>query len=136
MTIGSEISVQKAADRAASMASLRRELRQAKAAIAMLRAELRVVGAPAPQIPTWAESMTPQELALVTALKRAWPRTVTNDVIDDLLPHFDHAAERCSTLVAVVVSRARRKLPPGAIERVRGLGYRLSDQAREALAAD
>jgi two-component system OmpR family response regulator len=40
---------------------------------------------------------------------------------------YAHDADRDSNTVEVFVARLRRKLGPGAIETVRGLGYRMND---------
>lgn len=48
----------------------------------------------------------------------------------ELIEHLyaqDH--ERDSNTVEVFIARLRKKLPPGLIETVRGLGYRLADAA-------
>jgi len=57
---------------------------------------------------------------------------MTDEALNEAIPHHDHAAIRSPTLIPAVVSRARRKIP-GNIERVPGVGYRLSREAAARL---
>ena len=45
---------------------------------------------------------------------------------------YAHDSDRDSNTIEVFVARLRRKLPPGSIETVRGLGYRLVDAGAAA----
>ncbi len=45
---------------------------------------------------------------------------------------YAHDSDRDSNTIEVFVGRLRRKLPPGSIETVRGLGYRLVDASAAA----
>ncbi len=114
------------------IAFLESRLRKANARIVVLEARLCGAKVLAIDIPDWAWALTRQERALVEALRKAYPRVLSDDALDRAIPHRDHAAERCITLIATVVSRARRKIP-GGIERVPGLGYRLSAEAALSL---
>jgi two-component system OmpR family response regulator len=50
----------------------------------------------------------------------------------DLIEHiYAQDFDRDSNTIEVFITRLRKKLPPGAIETVRGLGYRLVAQPSE-----
>ena len=84
----------------------------------------------------WMEALTPQERALMGALYRCYPRPLGKEALLDLMPGQDHVEDRRPQLVAVKVCHLRRKLGPGAIEQVRGLGYRLSPAQHAAMRED
>lgn len=116
------------------LAFLEAELRKARARVATLEARLRGAMVDAVEVPDWTWSLTRQERALVQALWEAYPRALTNAALDQAIPHHDHAAERGPGLIPTIVSRARRKIP-GGIERIAGVGYRLTAQAAARLSA-
>jgi DNA-binding response OmpR family regulator len=116
------------------LAFLEAELRRARARIAALEARLKGAAVDGVEGPDWTWSLTRQERALVQALREAYPRALTNAALDEAIPHHDHAAERGPGLIPTVVSRVRRKIP-GGIERIAGVGYRLTAQAAARLSA-
>jgi DNA-binding response OmpR family regulator len=116
------------------LAFLEAELRKARARIAVLEARLRGAAVAGLDVPDWKWSLTRQERALVQALWEAYPRVLTNAALDQAIPHHDHAADRGPGLIPTIISRARRKIP-GGIERIAGVGYRLTAQAAARLSA-
>lgn len=70
-------------------------------------------------------SLTAQELRLLSYMLHHAGQVVSRTA---LLEHlYGSDAEPDSNTIEVFIARLRRKLPPGAIETVRGLGYRLTD---------
>jgi two-component system OmpR family response regulator len=67
--------------------------------------------------------LTAQEYRILSTLVLRAGQTVTrSDIIDSA---YDRDADRDSNVIDVLVGRLRRKLGPGFITTVRGLGYRL-----------
>ena len=67
--------------------------------------------------------LTAQELRVLSYLMHRAGQVVPRTELAEHLYGSD--AERDSNTIEVFVARLRRKLPPGSIETVRGLGYRL-----------
>ncbi|MCX7815123.1 MAG: response regulator transcription factor [Tepidimonas ignava] len=70
-------------------------------------------------------ALTAQEQRLLACLLHRAGQVVPRAELAEHLYGAD--GERDSNTIEVFVARLRRKLPPGAIETVRGLGYRLAD---------
>lgn len=70
-------------------------------------------------------TLTAQELRLLSYLLHHAGQVVARTELAEHLYAGD--AEPDSNTIEVFIARLRRKLPPGAIETVRGLGYRLTD---------
>jgi len=68
-------------------------------------------------------TLTAREWAVLESLARRGGRIVSKGDLDALVNGFD--GESSSNTLEVHVSRLRRKLSPGLIETVRGLGYRI-----------
>lgn len=68
-------------------------------------------------------ALTAQELRVLAYLMHRAGQVVPRTELAEHLYGSD--AERDSNTIEVFVARLRRKLPPGSIETVRGLGYRL-----------
>lgn len=83
------------------------------------RGELTVSGQPV--------TLTSHEFRLLAYLMHHPGRIVSRGELIEHLYAQDH--ERDSNTVEVFIARLRKKLPPGLIETVRGLGYRLADAA-------
>ncbi|TSE20958.1 Virulence transcriptional regulatory protein PhoP [Tepidimonas alkaliphilus] len=67
--------------------------------------------------------LTAQELRVLTVLMHRAGQVVSRDELMEQL--YGLGGERDSNTIEVFVARLRRKLPPGSIQTVRGLGYRL-----------
>ena len=78
------------------------------------------------EIPDWVWNLTRQERECLQALVEAYPRALSDAFLESSVVHKEHAATRNPIIVPVLVSRLRKKLPAGGIERVAGTGYRLS----------
>lgn len=87
---------------------------------------------PLPPPGPWAGLLRKQEAELLAMLIGCYPRPMSRYEIEDRLPGRDHAAERHLNLIAVLVSRIRKKLGRDAIVNVHGDGWR----AGEAIAAE
>lgn len=84
--------------------------------------------------PDWVWDLSKQEAQALRALAKAYPKPVSDVVLNGSLTPKDHvAADRCGSFVPLVIHRLRRKLPAGGIERVRLTGYRLTPEARAQL---
>ena len=70
-------------------------------------------------------TLTAQELRLLSYLLHHAGQVVARTELAEHLYAGD--AEPDSNTIEVFIARLRRKLPPGTIETVRGLGYRLTD---------
>ncbi|TSE28670.1 Virulence transcriptional regulatory protein PhoP [Tepidimonas thermarum] len=68
-------------------------------------------------------ALTAQELRLLSSLLHRAGQVVPRAELAEALYGSD--GERDSNTIEVFIARLRRKLPPGSIETVRGLGYRL-----------
>jgi DNA-binding response OmpR family regulator len=92
-----------------------------------------------PEIPAPARglTLTPAELALLTALAEHPGRVLTRDRLQDVLtrlPRSDGARPAVGRAVDVHVSQLRAKLPdPALIRTVRGVGYVLDDPDPDAV---
>lgn len=104
-----------------------------EALIELLKGALAAAGEEIPAYHPWMKGLTPQERAVLGALYRCYPRPVNKDRLLDLMPGHDHVEDRCAQLVVVKVCHLRKKLGAGAIERVAGLGYRLSGAQHAAM---
>src|SRR5699024_4883547 len=72
-------------------------------------------------------ALTRRETALLTGLMQAGGRCMSAEQLKDSLYGYDIDIE--SNALSVHIHNLRRKLGPGYIETVRGLGYRISTQA-------
>jgi two-component system, OmpR family, response regulator QseB len=71
--------------------------------------------------------LTAREFALLIALARRPGATVSREQLEEALYGWDDAAD--SNTIEVYIHHLRRKLGASAIETLRGLGYRLVEQA-------
>lgn len=69
--------------------------------------------------------LSTKEFALLELFMRRPGQTLTRDALLD--GAWDMAFERRSNVVDVYIGYLRKKLGPGAIETIRGIGYRLSE---------
>ena len=110
------------------IARLEARLQAERKLAASLRAQLAAQGVePVDGPPAWSRGLTANEAALMQMLLGAHPRVVRAWDIEENLPRRDHAKERTEGVVRTQVHRVRAVLGKGAIERVRGVGYRCSD---------
>ena len=117
------------------IAEQRAVIAEQEALIELLKGALAAAGSQddLPAYRPWMEALTPQERAVMGALFRCYPRPLDKETLLDLMPGQDHVEDRRPQLVSVKVCHLRRKLGPGAIEQVRGLGYRLSPTQHAAM---
>jgi|SRR6185312_4408143 len=111
---------------------LRAELDRAYQTIALLRGQLadhniHSINGP----PKWAKYLSHQETALMQMLLDVYPRGLSTSYLEDNLPCLDHARQRKGDIVPVVVSKVRSSLGRGAIDTIRGQGYRCSAEFAE-----
>lgn len=111
------------------IADLKRKLSRERVLNALLQARLglkegEIEGQP--QLPGWAERLTPREAALVGALLHCYPRTLSRYELDDLIPKNDRAKDRDLKTIDAFASNARRKLGRDVIENDWGRGFRCS----------
>lgn len=102
------------------------ELGKARAQIDVLLTQLRAVHIEAIEVAPWMVGLRPQEIAIIAALKGAFPRLLDVYSLDEALPRLDDVADRTLSGVHVVIHGIRRKLGAEVIETVRGFGWRLS----------
>ncbi len=69
--------------------------------------------------------LTSHEYKLLALLMQRKGEVLSRTELSEHLYAYD--SERDSNTIEVFVARLRKKLPPGSIETVRGLGYRLAD---------
>ena len=67
--------------------------------------------------------LTSHEFKILSLLMQRAGEVLSRTELSEHL--YPHDSERDSTTIEVFVGRLRKKLPPGSIETVRGLGYRL-----------
>jgi DNA-binding response OmpR family regulator len=104
---------------------LRAEIARLRVHITGLEAQLRAVDAePLPLLPVWATNMKKQQVELISSLVQAYPRTLSDEMLDELLTHLDHAADRDTNLIPVLVSQIRKQIGFEKIITERGRGYR------------
>ncbi len=106
--------------------ALEAELQQADATIEVLKGALAAEIVEAINVPLWAEYLTPQLRALMGALVARYPRYMSREAISACIPHRDHTLDESLQTVSVNVCCIRRALGPGAVETLRGAGYRAS----------
>jgi DNA-binding response OmpR family regulator len=96
---------------------------------ASLRGQLAAQGVePVNGPPAWTRGLTANDVALMMMLLKAHPRVARSWDLEENLPKRDHAKERSEGVIRTHVHRLRAVLGKGAIERVRGQGYRCSDE--------
>ena len=110
------------------IAFLEAKLREAEAQIGILLAQLRALNLEGIQIAPWMADLRAQEIALIAALRAAYPRVLDIYALDEAMPRQDRAADRSIKCVHVAIHGARKKLGFDAITTVRGHGWRLSDE--------
>lgn len=108
------------------LCAARREAERQQRYIDALKAQLASIDSAPISRPDWAETLTPQETALMTALitARSGYRSLVD--LEAALPGGDHVADRDPQIVHVVISKVRRKLGRDVIVNARGLGWRCS----------
>ena len=74
--------------------------------------------------------LTSHEFKLLSLLMQRKGEVLSRTELSEHL--YAHDSDRDSNTIEVFVGRLRRKLPPGSIETVRGLGYRLVDAGAAA----
>lgn len=104
-----------------------------EALIELLKGALAAAGEQVPPFHPWMQGLTPQERAVLGALYRCYPRPLDKERLLELMPGQDHVEDRSAQLVTVKICHLRKKLGAGAIERVTGLGYRLSAAQHAAM---
>lgn len=109
------------------IAFLEARLQEAQAQIDLLAAQLRAIDLEAIQIAPWMTNLRAQEIALIAALRAAYPRVLDIYALDEAMPRQDRAADRSTKGVHVTIHGIRKKLGPEVITTVRGHGWRLSD---------
>ena len=67
--------------------------------------------------------LTSHEFKILSLLMQRMGEVLSRTELSEHL--YPHDSERDSNTIEVFVGRLRKKLPPGSIETVRGLGYRL-----------
>jgi len=75
-------------------------------------------------------SLTSHEFKLLSLLMQRKGEVLSRTELSEHL--YPQDGDRDSNTIEVFVGRLRRKLPPGSIETVRGLGYRLADAGAPA----
>jgi two-component system OmpR family response regulator len=75
-------------------------------------------------------ALTSHEFKLLSLLMQRKGEVLSRTELSEHL--YPQDSERDSNTIEVFVARLRKKLPPGSIETVRGLGYRLVDGAATA----
>lgn len=110
------------------IAFLEARLQEAHAQIDLLVAQLRAVNLEAIRIAPWMMNLRAQEIALVAALRAAYPRVLDIYALDEAMPRQDRAADRSVKSVHVAIHGIRKKLGSEVISTVRGHGWRLSDE--------
>ncbi|HMN21379.1 MAG TPA: response regulator transcription factor [Ottowia sp.] len=74
--------------------------------------------------------LTSHEFKLLALLMQRKGQVLSRTELSEHLYAYD--SDRDSNTIEVFVGRLRKKLPPGSIETVRGLGYRLVDPAADS----
>jgi DNA-binding response OmpR family regulator len=120
----------------AMLEKLRAENHRLKAAMRLVDAGIVDELEEVPIGPAWTSGLTPQEIALVSALNTAFPRSLNRLQIMDCIHGHDHAHERDPRLAGVLVCRARKKLGFEAIDTVHGAGWKLSHAFRATMSPD
>ncbi|MCA6216876.1 response regulator transcription factor [Ideonella sp. B7] len=70
-------------------------------------------------------TLTSHEFKLLSLLMQRKGQVLSRTELSEHL--YPHDSDRDSNTIEVFVGRLRKKLPPGSIETVRGLGYRLAE---------
>lgn len=70
-------------------------------------------------------ALTSHEFKLLSLLMQRKGQVLSRTELSEHL--YPHDSDRDSNTIEVFIGRLRKKLPPGCIETVRGLGYRLSE---------
>lgn len=109
------------------VAGLRRELADAAAENAALKAQLALPECSPYMPPAWAAGLTVNETTLMAALVEAYPRVLSQVDLDAIIPAHDHAVERDLKCVDVLVCKVRKKMGRDVIENLWGRGYRCSE---------
>ena len=109
------------------IAFLEARLLEARAQIDLLVAQLRAVDLVAIKVAPWMVDLRAQEIALIAALRAAYPRILDIYALDEAMPRQDRAVDRSVKSVHVAIHSIRKKLGPGVIATIRGHGWRLSD---------
>ena len=107
---------------------------EARAQIDLLAAQLRSVDLVAIKVAPWMVDLRTQEIALIAALRAAYPRVLDVYALDEAMPRQDRAADRSVKSVHVAIHGIRKKLGAGVISTIRGHGWRLSDDFAAAIA--
>lgn len=75
-------------------------------------------------------TLTSHEFKLLSLLMQRKGQVLSRTELSEHI--YPHDSDRDSNTIEVFVGRLRKKLPPGSIETVRGLGYRLVDTGTAA----
>jgi two-component system OmpR family response regulator len=73
-------------------------------------------------------ALTSHEFKLLSLLMQRKGEVLGRSELSEHL--YTHDSDRDSNTIEVFIARLRKKLPPGSIETVRGLGYRLVDTSQ------
>ncbi len=112
-----------------------RENERLREEVAFYRAKLNIEQDPPELVFMRRFGATRKQALLLGALLAASPRYLNAYALDEALPPLDRARDREINHVRVAVCYLRKRLPPGAIETVHGIGWRISPDFRAALAA-
>ena len=75
-------------------------------------------------------TLTSHEFKLLSLLMQRKGQVLSRTELSEHI--YPHDSDRDSNTIEVFVGRLRKKLPPGSIETVRGLGYRLAEAGATA----
>ena len=76
-------------------------------------------------------TLTSHEFKLLSLLMQRKGQVLSRTELSEHI--YPHDSDRDSNTIEVFVGRLRKKLPPGCIETVRGLGYRLVEEGASAV---
>lgn len=106
---------------------LERQLNEAQARIIALEALCRLNELElAPPLPQWTTNLSGSELGAMLAMFRAYPQPLDSYALDEVVPRYDHVAERDVRGMSVLIHKLRKKVGADAVINVWGRGYTLS----------
>lgn len=116
---------------------LERQLSEAQARIVALEALCRLSELElAPALPEWTTSLSGSELGAMLAMFRAFPQPLDPYALDEVVPRYDHVAERDVRGMSVLIHKLRKKIGADAVINHWGRGYTLSADFHARLKAE
>jgi DNA-binding response OmpR family regulator len=116
---------------------LERQLSEAQARIVALESLCRLNELElAPVLPQWTTALSGSELGAMLAMFRAFPQPLDAYALDEVVPRYDHVAERDVRGMSVLIHKLRKKIGADAVVNVWGRGYTLSDAFHARLKAE